>query len=88
MAQYVDVVLFAALALTALAWALDLGSRKTQLMIATGVVLVLNAEAIWQDKHWYVVAIYGGLLGRLLHALRQESVRRKAAKSTASKLTS
>ncbi|MFD8897611.1 hypothetical protein [Streptomyces ardesiacus] len=46
MIQFVNVVLLAALALTALAWALDLGSRKTQLMTVTGVVLALNVAAV------------------------------------------
>lgn len=87
MSRIVDVVLLAALTFTALAWALDLGSRKTQLMIATGMVLALDAVAIWQDKPWYIVVIYGGLTGPLLHALRREIIRHKAAK-TVSKPTS
>ncbi|MFH0245920.1 hypothetical protein ACGRHY_26695 [Streptomyces sp. HK10] len=81
MSRIVDVVLLAVLTFTALAWALDRGSRKTHLMIATGVVLALDAVVIWQDKPWYVCAGYGGLTGLLLPALRRESIRRKAAKT-------
>jgi hypothetical protein len=84
MAQAVDVVLLAALTFTALAWALDLWSRKTKLMIATGVVLALNVAAVWQDERWYFLALYGGLMGLLLSALRRESVRSKADKNTES----
>ncbi|MFB6984572.1 hypothetical protein ACNPQN_32610 [Streptomyces sp. NPDC056297] len=32
-------------------------------------------------KDWYVVAVFGGLLGLLLSALRRESTRQKAARS-------
>ncbi|MFJ5820046.1 hypothetical protein ACIQGT_40105 [Streptomyces sp. NPDC093108] len=85
MAHIVDAVLLAALAFTALAWALDLGSRKTQLTTATVVVLALNVAAIWQEKPWYVVAFYGGLMGFVFPALRRESMRCRAAKSTVSK---
>ncbi|KAB7835697.1 hypothetical protein [Streptomyces mobaraensis] len=81
MSRIAEVVLLAALSFTALAWALDLGNRKTQLMIATCVVLALDAAAIWQDKPWYICAVYGGLMGLLLPALRRESIRRKAAKT-------
>ncbi|MFJ3575930.1 hypothetical protein [Streptomyces rubiginosohelvolus] len=84
MAHIVDAVLLAALAFTALAWALDLGSRKTQLMTTTIVVLVLNVVAVWQEKPWYVVALLGGLMGIVFPALRRE-MRRNAAGSTASK---
>jgi hypothetical protein len=44
--------------------------------------------AIWQDEPWYIVAVYGALMGFLLQALRRDSVRRKVAKSMASKSTS
>ncbi|MFJ5817324.1 hypothetical protein ACIQGT_26020 [Streptomyces sp. NPDC093108] len=85
MAHIVDAVLLAALVFTALVWALDLGSRMTQLMTETVMVLALNVAAIWQEKPWYVVAFYSGLMGFVSSALRRESMRRKAAKSTVSK---
>ncbi|MFD8609476.1 hypothetical protein [Streptomyces sp. NPDC059631] len=81
MSRTVDIVLLAALAITALAWALDLGSRKAHLMAATGVVLALNVTSLWQDDPWYIDAVYGGLAGLLVPALHQEIVRRKAAKT-------
>ncbi|MFI0813645.1 hypothetical protein [Streptomyces echinatus] len=80
MSRTVDVVLLAALAITALAWALDLGSRKAHLLSATGVVLALNVAAVWQDEPWYIGAIYGGLVGLIVPALCREIIRRKAAK--------
>lgn len=81
----VDVLLFAALAAGALWWALDLGTRKSRLVFLTCVVGGINVSAVVQTEDWYVVAIYGGLLGILLGALRRESVRRKSAKSPAAK---
>ncbi|MGW0889171.1 hypothetical protein ACWDYA_13495 [Micrococcus luteus] len=81
----VDVLLFAALALGALWWALDLGTHKSRLVFLTCVVGAINVSAVWQNEDWYVVAIYGGLMGLLLSALRRESVRRKSAPSTTTK---
>jgi hypothetical protein len=81
----VDVLLFAALALGALWWALDLGTHKSRLVFLTCVVVAITVSAVWQTKAWYVVAAYGALLGLLLPALRRESVRRKAAPSTTTK---
>ncbi|MFJ9580877.1 hypothetical protein ACIRQF_31370 [Streptomyces sp. NPDC101191] len=81
----VDVLLFAALALGALWWALDLGTHKSRLVFLTCVVGAINVSAIWQTEAWYVVAIYGALTSLLLSALRRESVRRKSAPSTTTK---
>lgn len=81
----VDVLLFAALALGALWWALDLGTHKSRLVFLTCVVGAITVSAVWQTKAWYVVAIYGALLSVFLSALRRESVRRKSAPSTTTK---
>ncbi|MET7490526.1 hypothetical protein [Streptomyces sp. NPDC005538] len=81
----VDVLLFAALAAGALWWALDLGTHKSRLVFLTCVVGALNISAVVQMEAWYVVAVYGALLGLLLSALRRESVRRKSAPSTTTK---
>jgi len=78
----VDVLLFAALALGALWWALDLGTHKNRLVFLTCVVGAINVSAVWQTEAWYAVAIYGALMSVLLSALRRESVRRKTALST------
>jgi len=88
MIQSVNVVLLAALALTALAWKLDLGSRRTQLITATCVALALNVATVWQEKPWYVSAVCGGLMGLLLPALRREIVRCKVAKTRVAESTS
>ncbi|MEU6106400.1 hypothetical protein [Streptomyces flaveolus] len=88
MTLFVNVLLLAALALTAFAWALEWGSRMTQLATATGVTLALNVAAIWQDMPWYTTVVYGGLLGLLIPALRREQIRRNAATTTGSKPTS
>ncbi|MET7490591.1 hypothetical protein [Streptomyces sp. NPDC005538] len=78
----VDVLLFAALALGALWWALDLGTRKSRLVFLTCVVGAINVSAVWQLEAWYVVAVYGALMGVLLSALRRESARRKHTPSS------
>jgi len=51
----------------------------------TCVVGEINVSAVLQTEAWYVVAIYGGLMGVLLSALRRESGRRKSAPSTTTK---
>ncbi|MEU5196064.1 hypothetical protein AB0G86_18740 [Streptomyces scabiei] len=81
----VDVLLFAALMLGALQWALDLGTHKSRLVFLTCVVGALNVSAVWQTDAWYIVVIYGGLMGLLLSALRRENVRQKSAPSTTTK---
>ncbi|MCX4826958.1 hypothetical protein OG883_45815 [Streptomyces sp. NBC_01142] len=81
----VDVLLFAALALGALCWALDLGTHRSRLVFLTCVVGAITLSAVLQSKDWCVVAIYGVLLGINLSALRRESVRRKSATTTTSR---